>query len=179
MGPHLHGIGVQHHKAVNNVGTERCIYVLRLVLAQAGPVPSPVGEVADHLVARVRGGDLVVALTAVSVGGLHNIELVIIVISAALAAGVRGISAAPAGAAARSSSFAHLRNFSVVAGAVGDARILALGHGEHVLDGGEERVGSLAAAVVEVVQVERPDHAAAKTHLAHVLGLKRKQKRAS
>ena len=49
VGPDHQLPGVEHRKAVDNVGAEAGVDVLRLVLALARPVPGPIRKVADDL----------------------------------------------------------------------------------------------------------------------------------
>ena len=51
--------------------------------------------------------------------------------------------------------------------------VLALGGPEDGLDGVHERMGTLAAGVLEVVQIQGPDHAAAQPQLTDKLRLER------
>ena len=50
MGLHYQVYAIEDGKSINNVGAQFVVNVLWLILSNAWPIPSPIGEVANHLV---------------------------------------------------------------------------------------------------------------------------------
>merc|ERR1719357_1028197 len=171
-------VGVKHRKAIDYVGTKVRLDIFWLVFASAGPVPCPIGVVADHLVFPI-GSHFSIEIAKLSLAKASVEAPIILVIVSRLGNNWSQwkIFLLMIFTKASKEVFLTIRHNRFCFGfedcflclCRGGVRPTCWtknrGHGVH------ERVWSLPTSVLEVVQVQGPHHSTSESLLPHILRL--------